>query len=414
MSALSILHTLRASRIYTIYKNSLSLCVVVLLAFNSISFARPLSKDTLRQESTALHIAKNIKNTLTPEITTPFSTASLNGIEIAVRKVPEIFAELDNEEQEAILSVLGINLSSAHYYDGLTAAMKLLFLATAEEDTITPYKYELSDFIQKIFNSATNNSGYVGKEDKLLLAFGLTMLGFINRNILNEEYADNICSEFKAVYNRTCRFERDAFKALIQEDYGKVLSRIGIIAIKRLGLTPEETIGPKYSFTNCKDSLEFMEEELESDYLFDKLLPAVVIAGLAGIKDKIFKKHKDYILELFKEGLTSNDNYENFMGIIGLIALGRKTRPLYRFEIKHPGLEKPVIILTRDKKDFKKQLEAEDIDGGLKRRLCNKKFAEAVFTLASAETGVSFITFTPCSVSVLKTSNIISSIKQSA
>lgn len=80
MSIPPLFYALRSFRISVNPKKFLSLCTVILLAFNSISFARPLSENTLRQESTALHTSKGIKNEFSPYNNTLSSRPSAAGI----------------------------------------------------------------------------------------------------------------------------------------------------------------------------------------------------------------------------------------------------------------------------------------------------------------------------------------------
>ncbi|MDP8297048.1 MAG: hypothetical protein RAP41_02560, partial [Candidatus Orphnella occulta] len=178
------------------------------------------------------------------------------------------------------------------------------------------------------------------KDDKLLLALGLAVLGKNNKKIL-AEYQDMIRSILKSY--RTSK-----------NTHYKIFSNIGL-GILDGNLTSDYIAG----------ILLELKDDLENGDADSKLLSAVSIAILSRIEGVIHSKYRGRILSILKAALTSTGNYSYFstrpdngnhanqgytylLSVIGLTALSEEVESLYRITIEYPGTQKTDTIFGKD------------------------------------------------------------------
>jgi len=178
------------------------------------------------------------------------------------------------------------------------------------------------------------------KDDKLLLALGLTVLGENNKEIL-AEHEDMIRSILESYQN----------SAHVQY---KILSNIGL-----------RMLDGNLTFDYIEGMLPELEDDFENGDADSKLLLAVAIAILSRTQDAIYSKYRDRILPILKAALTNTGDYSNFstrpdngnhanqgyvylLSVIGLTALSEEVESLYRITIEYPGTQKTDTILGKD------------------------------------------------------------------
>lgn len=381
-------------------KKVLSLSIAVLFTLNSISFAQPLSSNTLREASTAVSvpnkdIASSLQNAAKPrldnkglfgdmqdikrslddykeasrkayeevlnasgynpdlwstlrqadkeyqdavvaKLITISDKSSSAGVTVEANEVPEIFAHLDIEEGEAMFSRLEIGLRDGYVYNRFSTAIRLLFLGSVNKDISVRYKDEAFSLLKDNIN---NSSMISDKYDKLFLAIGLALLG----NSYNEILSDSM----------------DIIHPILKDyrsDHNAYYSILSVIALAILDKVDPDTL------SDYKDSvIPMLEDDIKNGDTDNKLMAAVALAAFICIDDGILSDYKDTVLSILRDGLTDGDQYDNFLAVIGLVALTKKGESLYRIVVSYSD-EKLLTILGKDAYKLAEKLNRDILD----------------------------------------------------
>ena len=249
--------------------------------------------------------------------------SSSSGINVEVNKMPEIFAYLNIEEQDAMFSMLEIGLKSQYAYNRFSTAMRLLFLGSVDKKILFRYKDDISFMIRDHMDDINKNGDMY---DKLFLAIGLAILGNCCEEILSD-YTDII---YPILKNN-------------QSSFNPYYSILTVIGLSILGDIDQETLS---DYKN--NIISTLEDDLKNGGSDIKLLAAVASAAFISIDKDMLSDYRDTILFILKDGLKNFDQCDNFLAVIGLIALSEKDKFVYRIVVNYPGLKKAITISGKD------------------------------------------------------------------